>query len=194
MTGLAAGPGVRFVVVPFIPAQQPALGVSSLRAVLERAGIGGDVRYLNLAYGERLGWKLYNYLTDMVPTAFLAGDMVFGRALWGDRAADLASYEVRVVQWIRQAAAGGEAGFQAMLAEWERHAEVVRAAFEDAPRIVSGWADEVLVERPRVLGFTSTFQQSAAALALAQEVRRRVSREEVAIIFGGANCEGDMGR
>ena len=194
MTGLAADPGVRFVVVPFVPAHQPALGVSSLLAVLQRAGIGGDVRYLNLAYGERLGWKFYSYLTDVVPTAFLPGDMVFSRALWGDRAPDLASYEERVVQWIRQAAAGSEAGLRAMLAEWERHAEVVRAAFEDAPQIVSGWADEVLADRPRVLGFTSTFQQSAAALALAQEVRRRVPREEVAILFGGANCEDDMGR
>lgn len=194
MIRVAADPGVRFVVVPFVPAHQPALGVSSLLAVLERAGIGGDVRYLNLAYGERLGWKLYNYLTGVVPTHFLPGDMVFSRALWGDRALDLASYEERVVQWIRQAAAGGEAGLRAMLAEWERHAEVVRAAFDEAPRIVSEWADEVLADRPRVLGFTSTFQQSAAALALAQEVRRRVSRDEVAILFGGANCEADMGR
>jgi ribosomal peptide maturation radical SAM protein 1 len=194
VTGLAADPGVRFVVVPFVPAQQPALGVSSLLAVLKRAGIGGDVRYLNLAYGERVGWKFYNYLIDMLPTHFLPGDMVFSRALWGDRAPDLATYEERVVEWIRQAAAGGEAGLRAMLAEWERQAELVRAAFEEAPRIVSGWADELLADQPRVLGFTTTFQQNAAALALAQEVRRRVSREEVAILFGGANCEGDMGR
>jgi ribosomal peptide maturation radical SAM protein 1 len=194
VTRLAADLGVRFVVVPFVPAHQPALGVSSLLAVLERAGISGDVRYLNLAYGERLGWKLYNYLTGMLPTHFLPGDMVFTRALWGDRAPDLASYEERVVQWIRQAAAGGDAGLRAMLDEWDHHAEVVRAAFDDAPRIVSDWADEVLADRPRVLGLTSTFQQSAAALALAQEVRRRVPREEVAILFGGANCEGDMGR
>ena len=155
MNGLAADPRVRFVVVPFVPAHQPALGVSSLVAVLERAGIGGDVRYLNLSYGEELGWKLYSYLTDVVPTPFLPWDMVFSQALWGDRAPDVVSYEERVEQWIRQAAAGGEAGLRAMLAEWERHAEVVRAAVADAPRIVSGWADEVLAGRPRVLGFTS---------------------------------------
>jgi ribosomal peptide maturation radical SAM protein 1 len=194
VTGVAADPCVRFVVVPFVPAQQPALGVSSLLAVLARAGIGGDVRYLNLTYGERVGWKFYNQLTAMVPTHFLPGDMVFSRALWGDRAPDFASYEERVVHWVRQAAAGGEDGLRAMLAEWERHSEMVRAAVADAPRVVSEWADEVLADRPRVLGFTSTFQQSAAALALAQEVRRRVSRDEVAILFGGANCEGDMGR
>jgi ribosomal peptide maturation radical SAM protein 1 len=194
MTERAADPSLRFVVVPFVPSNMPALGISSLVAVLTRAGIGSDVRYLNLAYGEQLGWKFYNYLTDNLPTSFLPGDIVFSRALWGDRAPDLASYEERVVQWIRQAAAGGEVGLQALLAEWERHAEVLRAAFEESPRIVSEWADEVLDGRPRVLGFTSTFQQSAAALALAQEVRRRVSPEEVAIIFGGANCEGDMGR
>ena len=59
---------MRFVVVPFLPAHQPALGVSSLLSVLEARGIAGDVRYLNLAYGERVGWDLYGYLTSLLPT------------------------------------------------------------------------------------------------------------------------------
>jgi ribosomal peptide maturation radical SAM protein 1 len=185
---------VRFVVVPFVPAHQPALGVSSLVSVLREAGVGSDVQYLNLTYGEQLGWKVYRYLTEMLPATFLPGDMIFSRALWQDRMPAFATYEERVVEWIEQAAAGGESGLREMLTEWTRHAEAMRAAIEEAPQVVSSWADEVLAGGPRVLGFTSTFQQSAAALALAQEVRRRAPREEVAIVFGGANCEDDMGR
>ena len=44
------------------------------------------------------------------------------------------------------------------------------------------------------LGFSSTFQQNVASLAVARAVRRRVPKERVAILFGGANCEGEMGR
>lgn len=180
--------------VPFVPADQPALGVSSLVAVLKSAGIGGDVRYLNLDYGERLGWKLHTYLTQLLPASFLSGEMLFSDALWGERAAPFAAFEKRVMDWIQLAASGNESSMQERIEEWTRHAEAIRAAIAEVPRVIAGWADELLEGGPRVLGFSSSFQQSAAALALAKEVRRRAPREEVAIIFGGANCEGEMGR
>ncbi len=194
MSACAAGTQVRFVVVPFLPARQPSLGVSLLLSVLREQGIEADAHYLNLAYGERLGWALYVYLTGLLPTSFLPGEMVFSRALWGERAPSFEQYEQRVTSWIERAATGGDAGLKELLGQWARHAAAMRAAIEDTPRVVAGWADAVLVGAPRVLGFTSTFQQSVAALALAQEVRRRVPKEEVAILFGGANCEDEMGR
>jgi ribosomal peptide maturation radical SAM protein 1 len=194
MTSSGTGAHVRFVMVPFVPADQPALGVSSLLAVLKGAGIDGDVRYLNLEYGERLGWKLHVYLTQLLPASFLSGDMLFSGALWGERAAPFAAFEQRIRHWMQLAASGSESSLQARIDEWTCHADAMRAAIEDAPRVVAGWADELLADRPRMLAFSTSFQQSAAALALAQEVRRRVPREEVAILFGGANCEGEMGR
>jgi ribosomal peptide maturation radical SAM protein 1 len=194
MTHPTPAPAVRFLVVPFLPAHQPALGVSSLVGVLQREGIAAECRYLNLGYGERLGWDLYGYLTNLLPTSFLPGELVFSRALWGERAAPFAPYAEKVTRWIESAATGGDAGRSGMLEQWSARQEGLRAAIEEAPAVVSAWADEVLAGAPRVLGFTSTFQQSSAALALAQEVRRRVGPDEVAILFGGANCEDDMGR
>ena len=194
MTRPTPAPAVRFLVVPFLPAHQPALGVSSLVGVLQREGIPAEVRYLNLDYGERLGWDLYGYLTNLLPTSFLPGELVFSRALWGERAAPFAPYAEKVTRWIESAATGGEAGLSSLLEQWNARQEALRAAIEDAPAVVSAWADEVMAGNPRVLGFTSTFQQSSAALALAQEVRRRVGPDELAILFGGANCEDDMGR
>ncbi len=185
---------VRFVIAPFLPTHQPSLGVSSLLSVLEREGIGGDAHYLNLAYGEQLGWELYHYLTDLLPTSFLPGELVFSRALWGDRARSLEDYSERVIAWLTRVATGGDSAVSELVGQWTRHTETLRAAMADAPRIISAWADRVLDGSPRVLGFTSTFQQSVAALALAQEVRRRVPPEDVAIMFGGANCEDEMGR
>jgi ribosomal peptide maturation radical SAM protein 1 len=170
------------------------LGVSSLLSVLRDRGIEGDVHYLNLSYGERVGWDFYDYLTNQLPTSFLPGEMVFTRALWHERAADFAEYDERIQRKLEQMSARGGAAWKQPLTPWEIHGPKMRTAIDDAPRVISEWADAVLAGSPRVLGFTSTFQQSIAALALAREVRRRVPAEEVAIVFGGANCEDDMGR
>jgi ribosomal peptide maturation radical SAM protein 1 len=188
-----ANPHVRFVVVPFLPAHQPALGISSLLSVLQQEGIDGDVRYLNLDYGEHVGWGFYRYIIESLPTAFLPGEMIFSRALWGDRAPSFEAYANRIWQWLDEVVES-PGRIAAGKAIWERAIPRLERAIEEAPRLVSTWADTVLDGRPRVLGFTSTFQQNVPALALAQEVRRRVPREEVAILFGGANCEDDMGR
>jgi ribosomal peptide maturation radical SAM protein 1 len=45
--------------------------------------------------------------------------------------------------------------------------------------------------RPRLVGFTSMFQQHVASLALARLIKRDLP--ESFIVFGGANCEGVMG-
>lgn len=193
----AAESRVRFVAVPFLPAQQPALGVSSLLSVLRRNGIDGDVRYLNLDYGERVGWDLYTALVDTVPSSFLPGEITFTRALWGDRAYSFADYDRRLREWSEHMRIASEKpeGSKTLLVDWwDQHVTDLEAAFEEAPKVVAEWADDVLADRPRVLALTSTFQQNVAALALAQEVRRRVSADEVAILFGGANCEDQMGR
>jgi ribosomal peptide maturation radical SAM protein 1 len=42
-----------------------------------------------------------------------------------------------------------------------------------------------------IVGFTSTFEQNIASLALAQRIKQR--HPEIAIVFGGANWEGEMG-
>src|SRR5213075_59060 len=43
----------------------------------------------------------------------------------------------------------------------------------------------------KIVGFTSTFQQNLASLALAGRIKQR--HPEVLIAFGGSNCEGEMG-
>ncbi|MFY9822013.1 MAG: RiPP maturation radical SAM C-methyltransferase [Thermoanaerobaculia bacterium] len=194
MANSTVNPLVRFVAVPFLPAHHPALGISSLLSVLQEHGIPGDVHYLNLGYGEQVGWDFYEKSSVHFPSSFLTGEMIFTRALWGDQAPDFARFEKMVTRRLEQKIASDGPAWEKELEQWKVNAVKMRAAVEDAPRVVAEWADVVLAGAPRVLGFTSTFQQNIAALALAREVRRRVPAEEVAIIFGGANCEDDMGR
>ncbi|MET8947133.1 RiPP maturation radical SAM C-methyltransferase [Streptomyces sp. NPDC004542] len=60
-----------------------------------------------------------------------------------------------------------------------------------AAEFVAGCATEVLAAEPDVVGFTTTFMQNVASLALARELKRR--RPGLAVVFGGSNCDGPMG-
>ncbi len=52
-------------------------------------------------------------------------------------------------------------------------------------------ARQILASDPDVVGFTTTFAQTAACLAVAQRVKE--SAPHVPLVFGGSNCDGDMG-
>jgi ribosomal peptide maturation radical SAM protein 1 len=200
-----SGPAVRFVVVPFLPAYQAALGVSSLVAVLQRAGIDSRVDYLNVEYRQRLGRDLYQRAADGTRTTHLLGEMVFARALWGDRAPAWDAYARRVREDLAEmyrafrcfsfvSLPGEEADERPGERAVEETLARLAAFYEAAPGVVREWATRLAAARPRVVGFSTTFQQNVAALALARELRRLVPAEETAILFGGGNCEGAMGQ
>lgn len=62
---------------------------------------------------------------------------------------------------------------------------------ELAPAFVQALAEQILARSPDVVGFTSTFQQNAAALATARYVKRLAPH--VLTVMGGANCDGPQG-
>src|SRR5262249_50002722 len=67
----------------------------------------------------------------------------------------------------------------------------IRKAAAIARSFIGECADRLAAMNPRVVGFTSVFQQQLASLALASELKARLP--EVAIVMGGANCEATMG-
>jgi ribosomal peptide maturation radical SAM protein 1 len=60
------------------------------------------------------------------------------------------------------------------------------------PEYISWAADQVLECEPSVVGFTLTFTQTFASLALARELKRR--QPGLSIVLGGAACAAPMGR
>jgi ribosomal peptide maturation radical SAM protein 1 len=186
---------VRFVLTPFLPVNQPALGVSSLAATLEAAGYTAGVTYLNLDYLRRTGEDAYQLLAKFSQVTLL-GEVIFARALWGPEALPFDEYWSALEQSLdRQANAIVTNG------EWKSVRDVMRRArpvlerlYDSSPALVEEWAEALVAAAPRVIGFSSSFQQNVATLALAQAVRRLDSERSIRLAMGGANCEGEMGR
>src|SRR5262249_23939495 len=59
------------------------------------------------------------------------------------------------------------------------------------PEFLSMAADEVLAGKPRIVGFSTVFQQNIASLVLAKILKTR--DPSLTIVFGGGNCDGPMG-
>ena len=59
------------------------------------------------------------------------------------------------------------------------------------PEFLAMAADEVLGDKPRIIGFSTVFQQNVASLVLAKILKTR--DPSLTIVFGGGNCDGPMG-
>jgi ribosomal peptide maturation radical SAM protein 1 len=180
---------VLLVCMPFGPVFSPSIGLSLLTASLHRQHIASAITYFSIRFAELIGQHTYCGIEtgERPPVVDLAGDWIFARALFDTAvAADDHHYVDRILRkregWAADAPAPpvSEATIRRLLAA------------RDAVEPFLEWCvHEVVAARPKVVGFTSVFQQHVASLALARRIKH--ASPETFIVFGGANCEGVMG-
>ena len=179
---------VLLVSMPFGPLMSPSLGLSLLQPQVTARGLTCRVEYFTLPFAERIGERLYSKITSQnraMSRAF-AGEWIFSHALFDWDAAHDERYLEEVLlkppSWFgrnpTRPLSGGE----------------VRRLLEarDAASAFVDWCVERVVQaQPRIVGFTSVFQQHLASLAVAKRVKAVLPG--IYIVMGGANCEATMG-
>ncbi len=182
--GAQAGlPEVALVSMPFAGLVRPSMALGLLQGVLRRDGFPCRSFYLNLDFAEELGTRLYHLVCHLGPTGFQAGDWAFAEAAFGDRAPAADLYLACLPRaWSPSRRDAPQA--QAILQDLRG----LRAA---APHFVERAARQVLAWKPRIVGCTTSLDQTVASLALLREIRRQ--DPEVITMLGGSNCETRMG-
>lgn len=161
------------VTMPFGPLNQASLGLSLLQATLR--DVSSEILYFTLAFAERVGPPFYAWLADSHPSEeALAGEWMFSQALFGPRPDADHAYFSEVLADVPAC-------------EIE---DMVRARGKVEP-FLDDCVAEITARQPKIVGFTSVFNQHVASLALAKRIKRALP--EVTILFGGANCESLMG-
>ena len=163
--------------MPFGAMERPALGLSLLKARLTLDGIACDVRYPSFTFVDFLGAEEYQWISSALPYIAFAGDWCFAEALHGPRPAADAEYIARVLQETWHLGADDIARVKAV--------RTMAGKFLDHCMRCIPWTQYAVV------GFTSTFEQNLASLALAKRIK--VAHPRIATVFGGANWEGEMG-
>jgi ribosomal peptide maturation radical SAM protein 1 len=163
--------------MPFAALERPALGPSLLQARLRRDGFMCDLRYMAFEFAALLGVEEYIWIQSELPYTAFAGDWAFTRSLYGDRPQADAAY---VEEILRRTWQLDDASIARVL-RIRGHCE----PFLDYCLGSIPWHDY------DVVGFTSTFEQNLASLALSG--RLKSAHPRLRIVFGGANWEGEMG-
>ncbi len=168
---------VLLVSMPLGALDRPSLGLSLLKARLTGAGYKCDVRYLGFNFAEFIGHDDYQWLCYQVPYTAFAGDWSFTQALYGERPESDENY---VREILRETWHLSEVEIARVLNIRSRVPYFLNHCLDAIP-----WGDYSLI------GFTSTFEQNIASLALAKQLKRLYPG--ISLVFGGANWEGEMG-
>jgi ribosomal peptide maturation radical SAM protein 1 len=164
--------------MPFAALERPSLGLSLLKAQLARRGFPCDVRYLAFDFAGFVGLEDYLWIHGGLPYTAFAGDWSFTRSLYGDRPAADAQY----VEHVLLKTWGLDEAAVARIMRIRSYSE----HFLDHCMRSIAWGNY------KIVGFTSTFEQNVASLALARRIKEQ--RPDMTIVFGGANWEDEMGR
>lgn len=168
---------VLLVSMPFSSLRWPALGVSLLAAALKRRGVACDVLYPAFDLAERMGLERYEWINDAFGFV-LGGERLFAPHVFGR---DVTPFE----DYAREVLLPADPALTAADLEDFRDAAGPVGPFLDACVEAVSW------DRYAIVGFTTTFQQTLASLALAERIKRR--DPAITVAFGGANVEGVMG-
>ena len=180
LTVLPAGGDALIVVPPFAGLDRPSLAAHLLQACAREAGFTVHVLYANLLLAANIGEINYEAVC-YAPTGALLGERFFARAAFDAPA-------------FGRNAGSYEAYFRRLE---DKYHGTLKVDLDDLRRLeplALEWADslanEISSRAFRVVGATSTFEQTAASVALLTRVKQ--ARPDIITILGGANCEGQM--
>lgn len=180
---------VALISMPFGSMSRPSIQIGTLAVIARSHGFPTDTLHLNLDFAACLGAKDYHPLTQQREAV---GDWLFSAEAFGSGAPDIIGDPAFLDRFACQAAAPSKPDDSSP----SKSGSNVGSLLEVRRRVVPAFLDAVMAEvdwrRFRVVGFTSTFQQNVASLALARRLKERFP--ELVVIFGGSNFEGDMGR
>lgn len=164
--------------MPMGALERPSLGLSLLKARLLESGYQCDVRYLAFSFAEFIGQQDYQWICYELPYTAFAGDWTFTQALYGKQPELERAY------------------LQDILRDEWRLSDADIARILRIRSMVPHFMDYCLKSVPwddyAVVGFTSTFEQNIASLALAKQLKQNYPK--ISIVFGGANWEAEMGQ
>jgi len=173
---------VSFIVMPFGSIERPALGVSLLKSALSKFGFASTIHYFNLKFTKITGSESYRKISEYEYADSLIGELVFtpfvsDYKIWSEAHIAEILQDILQVHELTSEQINELAG---LLHSFQLH----------IPTFLDDCVKLILTDNPKIIGFTSTFHQTCSSLALAKLLKQQTNAP---IIFGGANCEGQMG-
>ncbi len=171
---------VALVSMPFVSYLHPSIQLGLLKPIAEAHGFPVETFHLYLDFAAAVTPSVYEGLCN--DGRYPLGDWLFSVAAFGDGAPDPGG---EFLEFCDERASG------LLGATGRSRSQLLALRDEIVPGYLDGLMRVIDWGRFRAVGFTSTFQQNAASLALARRIKE--GHPSVSVIFGGANFEDEMG-
>ncbi|WP_298919620.1 RiPP maturation radical SAM C-methyltransferase [uncultured Roseobacter sp.] len=171
---------VHLVSLPFTSLQYPNLGASLLGTALKERGVDCTIDYFAFDFAEAIGIDAYLFLShEKFYQAFL-GEWVFSPLVF-ERPESLD------MEYLTDVLPDFADPLEALLLT-----NSALAARKAVRGFIENCADQIAENAPEIVGVTTSFQQNMASIAFAKALKQRAP--DTTIVFGGANCEAELGR
>jgi len=172
---LSAGDAL-LIVPPFGGVDRPSLATHLLQVCAANAGFKTPVLYANMALARLMGDAEYTAVC-FGPTSALLGERFF------------ASWAYGVPPFGRD-----DPSIETSIEDFPGKVTLSPDEFRQFERRLGNWVEElaaaVVAKGYRVVGCSTTFEQTAASIAILNAVK--AASPNTITIIGGANCEGEM--
>lgn len=177
---------VALINMPWASSHMPSIQCGLLKAELAQLGHSVDVHYPNLELAAHIGGRRYEQFVDFAGMrTLLLGEWLFGTAAFGRTDDDddyLDTLADECPDFLNSMILPGSIKARDALLELRN---------DVLPRWIERIATSVQWQDYDVIGFSSTFEQNVASLALARQIKTKVPAS--VLVFGGANVDGEMG-
>lgn len=177
---------VCLVSMPFTPLLMPSLGLSILKQAAASAGHDCEIYYAAFEWlrlvgvDERPRETLLDY--SFIATAEDLGEVLFAPQLWPETTARVGNIWADIPTSPYSAFSTDDT--MLMVARLSQLTRKTPEFFERCLR-ARDWGSY------DVIGFSTTFAQNLSSLCLSRRIKQKFPQSR--IIFGGANCDGEMG-
>ena len=181
---------VLLIVPPFASLSYPSFAVHLLQACGGEAGFRVQVLYASILMASVIGEKAYNDICE-APLGSFAGERLFARCAYGMPALGRHADRMFEPSWVVAADEGPE--IDPVLA---REQPIGLRELKNIETLADGFIESLATAigeaSYRIVGCTSSFEQTTAAVALLNRIKHH--NKATVTILGGANCEGEMAR
>ncbi len=173
---------ILLVNMPFSSVLRPAIGLTQIKSRLSAClgdRISTDVLYLNMDFSRYVGISFYNEVAESMehhPTGL--GDWLFRQIAFPELPDNTDEYFQRCYPHPTER----NARLRKVV---EAHRSKLAHIFET---LICGYG----LDKADIVGFSSTFAQTAASFAMIRMLKER--RPDLITVMGGANCESNMGQ
>ncbi len=166
--------------MPWQKVNGPSVALGTLKRILDNAGISCDCAYFNINLCRKIGHDTYLKVSELSDGCFLDGERLFNPFVFSKNETNP---RPKKRYWLYA------------LPDVTKKKLLSQKEFEDVHQVIPGFLeecmDEIRWDDYDIIGFSTVFEQNLPSLALARRIKEKDPSK--VIIFGGANCDGEMG-